>query len=100
MTEPMRTWDVREKGWQDSRGPARTAWLRAHGINDAYIYRAEFYPGSEPYVRIFCYHSNEQGQRHWNDAHVPGPHDHSNCGPAVQEPRDVPLDELPPEELP
>jgi hypothetical protein len=97
LPRPLAAWDVRDAGW--FRGPfaERSAWLKEHGLPVHKMYRMEFYPGAA--VRIFCYRLNEAGRRGWNEHHVPGPHDHSACDAAREEPRDVLLDGLPPEEL-
>lgn len=99
MSTPVTVWDVRESRWQQGPAEGRSAWLRAHGLPAGMLYRAEFYPGSPPSVRVFCYAPDDQGRRHWNENHIPGPHDHSACDAAREEPRDVPLDGLPPREL-
>ena len=98
-TQPLAVWDVREKPWWKLR-PDKTAWLQAHELPADEMYRAEFYLLDAPFARVFCYHRNEQGRRHWNDAHDPcQPHDHDACAVAVEEPRDMILCELPPPEL-
>lgn len=97
---PVAVWDVREKSWLSWSRPERSAWLRDHRLPADDMYRAEFYLIDAPFARVFCYHRNEQGNRHWNDAHDPyRVHDHGACEPATVPPCDVLLDELPPPEL-
>jgi hypothetical protein len=97
-TTPLAVWDVREASWFGALRPARAAWLEEHGLPALDLYRVEFYADG-PAARLFCFHRNAEGHRHWNDAHVPSPHDHDACGRAVEEPRAVPLSELPPPDL-
>ncbi len=87
--KPLAVWDSREKSWLPYQ-PARTAWLKEHGLPADDMYRAEFYLLDGPSARLFCFHINDEGQRHLNDAHD---------GPAVEKPRDVLLSELPPHDL-
>lgn len=94
-------WDCREAAWWHRR-ESKTAWLAAHGL-PGHLYRAEFWdsPGG-PFARVFAYHLNAAGRRHWNEPHetaAGAPHDHSACAPAVIPPRDVPLPALPPADL-
>lgn len=99
--QPLAVWDVREDQWRH-RHEEKSEWLRDHGFDVLAMYRAEFYLVDAPFIRVFTYHVNEQGRRHWNECHpIPPPlgHDHSGCGPAVNPPYDQPVWELPPPEL-
>jgi hypothetical protein len=97
--EPIAVWDAREPAWRRNR-QAKVDWLKEHGLPVNTMHRAEFYLIDAPCARIFCYALNEAGKRHWAPGHDPRqPHDHDRCGAAEEEPRMVPLDELPPLEL-
>jgi len=100
LVTPVATWDVREDRWRDKQ-EQRADWLKAAGMTGLSIYRIEFFgrPGDAPMGRIFCYHTDEQGKRHWTENHVPGPHDHDQCDVARVAPQIVRLYGLPPEEL-
>jgi len=97
---PLAVWDCGQPEWLRDR-EAKTAWLTERGFPVNAMYRAEFYATSDgPCARIFCYALNDNGKKHFNEHHVPGkPHDHDLCDAARDEPRDIPLDELPPMEL-
>ena len=88
----LAVWDTDTFPWPPDRAP----WLLEHGLLAFGIYRAEFYRAETPFVRLFTYHVNEQGFRHFTDAHVTGPHDHEQCAVAVNPPYDRELWELPP----
>ena len=93
------SWDARESAWLHRR-QEKEDWLDAQGLLGNQMYRIEFFLDPDwPRARIYCYHLDEDGRRHWNPEHVPGPHDHSICGPMVEPPRIVPLAALPPREL-
>jgi hypothetical protein len=96
---PLITWDVRYPGWQNGPREARAQWLKTAGLPVSQIYRAEFSGGSKPSARIFCYKLNGQNRKYWAPGHIRGAHDHDACHPAFEEPRDVPIDTLPPREL-
>jgi hypothetical protein len=100
LITPVATWDASEPGWFDGPHEARSAWLKANGLGGM-LYRIEFFgrPGDAPMARIFCYHLNAHGHRHWTESHVPGPHDHSQCDAARVPPQVVRLAVLPPEDL-
>jgi hypothetical protein len=98
--QPASVWDARDKDWWDPRQSARAAWLKTHGLRPEDTYRTEFYLIDTPFALVFRYHRNVDGNRHWTDNHIPGgPHDHDQCQAAVEPPVQVPLPELPPEEL-
>lgn len=90
VTIRVGTWDPREQGWWDLRRPARVAWLKAHHLPVKDIYRIEFYVAGGPRARIYSYHRDKDG------------HLYIAAGTgmaAVEEVRDEPLTDLPPEEL-
>ena len=97
-TEPVAVWDVSDPVWRHGWRP-KSQWLRDQGLPVNQIYRAEFFLGDPPRVRIFCYALNEDGRKHWAPSHVQAPHDHDACGAAREEPRIVPLTGLPPRYL-
>ncbi len=100
MTEPWAVWDCRVPSWWDGFRGERQDWLRDHGLPLNILYRAEFYGPADPFARIFCYHLDEDGRKHWSEDHLGGmPHDHSACAIVVQDPVDIALDALPPEHL-
>ena len=96
--EPLAVWDAREPDWLNGR-EAKTQWLKKQGLPVNKMYRAEFLLTDAPCVRIFCYALDDRGLRHWAQGHVWTPHDHDACGAAREEPRIVPLSDLPPREL-
>ena len=94
-TKPRLVWDVREEGWFSPNRAQKTAWLEERGLPVDDIYRVEFYLLDAPSARVYCYHRDEQGHKHWNEHHTTGDHDHSACAPAYIPPYDVPLRDLP-----
>lgn len=100
MTEPRLVWDVRDKNaWFTPNRARKTAWLEAHGLPVDDIYRVEFYLEDTPVARLFCYHRDGQGHKHWNEHHIKGDHDHSVCDVARMPPYDVDIRDLPGPEL-
>lgn len=97
--QPVGVWDVKDAEWQTRRA-LKSDWLREHGIPVNQAYRAEFYWNDPPFVRIFCFHLDEDGRKHWDHGHDPQTCklDHA-CGACTEPPHDVPLSELPPREL-
>lgn len=98
--KPLAVWDVKHESWFRQNWMGRRDWLRAQELPANQIYRIEFYLLDTPFARLFRYALNQDGRKHWIDAHTPGqPHDHEACHVAMLEPLDVPLPELPPSEL-
>lgn len=95
--EPVAVWDVGEPEWRRHL-KAKSAWLREQGLPVDVMYRAEFYLAGGPCARIFCFALNGDGRKYLL-GHVQGEHDHEACQVAREEPRMVPLTELPPPEL-
>jgi hypothetical protein len=90
--KPASVWDARDADWPNVLlQSGRAAWLTAHGLNAGQIFRAEFYLIDAPFVRVFTYARDEEGRV----LIVPGPQPHWRAA----DPEDVPLPELPPEEL-
>jgi hypothetical protein len=99
VTEPVAVWDTREDRWWD-HWEARQNWLKAAGLTGLMMYRIEFRQvDGRPSGRIYCYALDAGGKRHWAPGHVAGPHDHDACDVAREEPYDILLHDLPPEEL-
>src|SRR5215813_8659234 len=100
VTEPLATWDSREKSWIGPQREARTQWLRDHGLPADNMYRVEFYLAGAPFVRVFTYKRNERGRRYLENHPAGGaPHDHDLCEVAVNPAYDEATWELPPEDL-
>jgi hypothetical protein len=99
-TEPVTVWDVSDPTWTWRHGwRLESQWLRRQGLPVNQIYRAEFFLGDPPCVKIFCYALNEDG-RMYLECHDPSRvHDHDKCGAATEPPRMVPLNSLPPRGL-
>ena len=99
---PVAIWDCRDAAWRH-RAEEKSAWITSAIPGARYIYRAEFYLlGGSPFARISCYAANEDGKQHWNEHHMANlgqPHDHTQCHAAREQPRIVPLTDLPPPEL-
>lgn len=93
--EPRLVWDVREPGWFTPQRAQKTAWLEARGLPVDDLYRIEFYLEDTPVARLYCYHRDDLGRKHWGGSHVPGDHDHAACDVARMDPYDVPLRDLP-----
>jgi hypothetical protein len=93
-------WDVRQSDWfaNERMREARTRWLSENDLPLTQIYRCEFWAEpSGPIVRIFAYHLDDKGHRHWTPGHLPDvEHDHSQCGAAVLPAWDIAVEKLPP----
>lgn len=97
--DSLAVWDVDDPAWWH-RHQAKSDWARAQGIPVDYTYRLEFYLVDAPFARVFAYHLNGDGKKHWTHGHDPqtcGP-DH-DCGACKEPPYDMPLSALPPREL-
>lgn len=95
MTEPRLVWDVRDKDWFTPFRAQKTAWLKERGLPVDDMYRVEFYLEDAPVARLYCYHRDDLGRKHWNSHHVPEAHDHDKCDVARMAPYDVSLRDLP-----
>ena len=95
----LAAWDARRADWFDDRLEARRDWLVAQDVPVMSTYRVEFLILDCPVARVFTYHMNELGQRHYTPAHTQGLHDHTQCAAEVNEPYMHPLSDLPPADL-
>ena len=90
MTRPLTVYDVHEPGWQNLPTRARDRvndWARSEGLNPEDIYRLETYLVDCPFVRVFAFARDADGNKFVAE---------DGTSPATLPPQDVPVSSPPP----
>jgi hypothetical protein len=90
VAEPVAVWDANDSDYHRKFYPAVRDFLTAQGIPVNQTYRVEIFVFDTPFARVYSYALNEKGHTYY---------DHATDRPAIREPYDHVLTELPSEEL-